>query len=266
MSYSNGYIVGFAAGICVFCSIFVAGSAVALKEKQKENQVVDRQRNVLSVSGLTPDAAALSNAEVQAIFSEKITPKLVDLATGAPVADGTKVPCPTGEVTLDAKTYNQQTAKSDPCLGQDAPPNDAKLLRMPKYGLVYEVVDSGQVKAIILPVEGKGLWSTLYGYVSLESDAETVKGLTFYQHAETPGLGGEVDNPKWKGQWPGKQIHDAQGEVALQVMKGRSKDPKHQVDGLSGATLTSRGVTYLVQFWLGDQGFGPYLKTYRKGA
>ncbi|MEL6342864.1 MAG: Na(+)-translocating NADH-quinone reductase subunit C [Myxococcota bacterium] len=261
----NLYIVGFAAAVCVVCSVFVSGSAVALKDRQVKNAILDRQKNVISVSGLVDDMDSVSNAQIETLFNEKITPKLIDLKTGEVVEAGTTVSCPSGEIALDPKVYDQQKAKGDPCLGEDAEDNPAKILRVPKYGLVYEVVESGTTQAIILPVEGKGLWSTMYGFIALENDAETVKGLTFYQHGETPGLGGEIDNTKWKALWPGKKVYDGD-EVALNVVKGTARDTNYEVDGLSGATLTSRGVTYLVEYWLGEQGFGQYLDTYRKGA
>lgn len=128
----------------------------------------------------------------------------------------------------------------------------------------------GQLQKIILPVHGYGLWSTLYGFLALKGDANTVIGLGFYEHAETPGLGGEVDNPQWKAKWSGKQVFDAQGKIAIRVTKAAAPegDPKaiHDVDALSGATLTSNGVNNLVHFWLGDDGFGPYLQKVRNGG
>ncbi len=123
---------------------------------------------------------------------------------------------------------------------------------------------------LVLPVEGYGLWSTLYGFIALEADLTTIRGITFYQHGETPGLGGEVDNPNWKRKWVGRKAFGPEGEVKIHVVKGLagppSEDP-YEVDGLSGATITSRGVSHLVQFWLGEQGFGPFLeKLEQKGT
>ena len=107
----------------------------------------------------------------------------------------------------------------------------------------------------------KGLWGTLYGYLALKSDLETIQGITFYQHKETPGLGGEVDNPRWKAQWDGVQLYDEDGEPAAMVFKGPApSDNQFAVDGLSGATITSRGVTNLVRFWASEDGYGPFLK------
>jgi len=129
------------------------------------------------------------------------------------------------------------------------------------------VEENGQLKSVILPIRGYGLWSTLHGFIALESDLNTVVGLGFYQHAETPGLGGEVDNPKWKGLWPGKKLYNEAGEPVIHIVKGgvdpSSPNAEHQVDALAGATLTSNGVDRLLQFWLGEQGFGPYLAKLR---
>ena len=113
---------------------------------------------------------------------------------------------------------------------------------------------------IVLPIKGYGLWSTLYGFLALDKDAVTVRGITYYQHGETPGLGGEVDNPTWKAKWPGRKAYDESWAPALRVIKGQAGPPSsspHQVDGLSGATITSRGVNDMINFWLGESGFAP---------
>jgi len=101
----------------------------------------------------------------------------------------------------------------------------------------------------------------------MDKDTTTIRGLTFYAHGETPGLGGEVDNPRWKALWPGRKAFDENWKPDIRVIKGQAGSPEtdpHHVDGLSGATLTSRGVTNLLLFWLGDQGFGPYLQQFRQ--
>lgn len=258
MSHSNAYIVGFAAAVCVVCSIFVAGSAVALKERQEENKVLDRQKNVLAVAGRYEPGSDMAASEVRDVFSSQIKPLVVDLQTGEYVEG------------VDATTFDQRAMRDDPATSREAPAdNAAKVKRVPNQGLVYQVLADGKVEMLILPVEGKGLWSTLYGYVALAPDGTTIKGITFYEHAETPGLGGEVDNPRWKALWVGRKALDDSGKPAIQVIKGQAgppeKDP-HKIDGLSGSTLTSRGVTNLMQFWLGESGWGPYLARVRAGG
>lgn len=253
---SVGYTIGFAAALCLVCGVFVAGSAVALKDRQDANKRLDKQKKVLSVAGLIEEGASPSPAEVEDLFSTRIVAKAVDIDKGV-YSD-----------SIDVASFDQRKAAKDPATSVEAPDNGAKVARVPNHAVVYQVVDGGSVEQIILPIEGKGLWSTLYGFVSLDTDMNTVKGLTFYEHAETPGLGGEVDNPKWKAGWADRKVYGDDGEVALKVIKGKagppSEDP-HAVDGLSGATLTSNGVSYTLEFWFGEDGFGPFIENVKSG-
>lgn len=256
MQYSVRYIVGFAAAICVVCSIFVSSAAVLLKDKQEANAVLDRQQKVLGVAGLVEEGEKLTASQTAERFEQNIKAVVVDLESGK-------------ATDIDAKTFDQQAAKSDPASSTLAPPNEAKVVRLPKHGLVYQVVKGDEVQSLILPIEGKGLWSTLYGYIALDKDVRTIRGITFYKHGETPGLGGEIENPNWIALWPGRKAFDDSWAPKIQVNKGQAgsveEDPYH-VDGLSGATITSRGVTHLVQFWLGKNGFGPYLEGFRSSG
>lgn len=263
---SSVYIVFFCVAVCLVCAVLVSSAAVGLKPLQVKNQILDRQKNVLSVAGLMTAATPLSESEVQDLFSKRIRAVVVDLEKGA-IDD-----------SVDPKTYDQQKALSDAELSKAAPKNPAGVARLPNKALVYYVSktdmdEQGKGFALdqyILPVEGKGLWSTLYGFVALAPDGNEIKGLTFYQHGETPGLGGEVDNPNWKAKWPGRLVYGPEGlaasdfgEPEIQVIKGQAgsvEEAPHKVDGLSGATITSKGVSSLLRFWLGENGFGPFLK------
>ena len=254
MQHNTKYTLLFAAAVCGVCSIFVSGAAVSLKEKQVANALLDKQKKVLGVTGLLKAGETPSAQQVQDIFAKSIRPKIINLKTGEYV-DG------------DVNTFDQLKASKDPSQSKAAPANPAKVARIPDNAMVYQVVEGEQVKMVVLPVEGKGLWSTLYGFLALDNDVNTIKGLTFYQHGETPGLGGEVDNPKWKALWPGRKAFGEDGKPKIEVVKGQAgpvaEDP-YRVDGLSGATITARGVGYLVQFWIGDDGFGPYLKQFKE--
>lgn len=253
---SVGYTIGFAAVLCLVCGVFVAGSAVALKEKQDANKRLDKQKKVLSVAGLIEEGASPTPQEVEQLFSDRIVAKAVDIEKGV-YADG-----------IDAQSFDQRKASKDPSTSVEAPDNGAKVARVPNHAVIYQVVDGSKVEQYILPIEGKGLWSTLYGFVSVETDMNTVKGLTFYEHAETPGLGGEVDNAKWKAGWKGRKIYNDDGVVELKVVKGKAKaanEAPYAVDGLSGATLTSNGVSYTIEFWFGDDGFGPFIENVNSG-
>jgi Na+-transporting NADH:ubiquinone oxidoreductase subunit C len=255
--HSTGYIFGFAAGVCLVCSIVVSGAAVSLKSLQEENKLLDKQKKVLTVAGLMMEGEDLPKEEITKRFEESIEAKVVDLKTGD------------YDFSVDAATFDQRKATKDPTMSVEAPDNAAKVRRVPNKALIYHVVKDGDLSKIILPVEGKGLWSTLYGFVALETDTNTISGLTFYEHAETPGLGGEVDNPNWKGLWKGRKLYTVEGEAytpQIEVIKGTAgsaADDPYKVDGLSGATLTSRGVTELMRFWAGENGFQGYLANFR---
>jgi Na+-transporting NADH:ubiquinone oxidoreductase subunit C len=254
LEHNSRYIVLFAAAVCGVCSIFVAVSAVALKDRQEANKLLDVQTKVLIVAGLVEDGKKLDDETVRQRFAENIIAQVVELASGQD-AEG-----------VDPATFDQQAVARDTETSSVPPANRAKVMRVPDQALVYRVESAGETQSIILPIEGTGLWGTLYGFIALDADSRTINGITFYQHKETPGLGGEVDNPRWKALWKGRKAFDENGNVRITVKKGMAgpaeSDP-YQVDGLSGATITSRGVTNLLAFWLGEEGFGPYLDLYR---
>lgn len=237
--------------LCLVCSVIVSGAAVYLKPLQEKNKLRDKQSNILSAAGLLD-----SGKDIASQF-ERVEKRVVNIETGQYVSE---------DFNVDG--YDQRTAKRDPERSVRIPSSDdiAGLKRRAQYAEVYLVYDeNNELKTLVLPISGYGLWSTLYGFIALENDLNTVAGLTFYDHGETPGLGGEVDNPRWKAQWQGKEVYADDGSVAAQLKKGgvnpsNPVEKDHYVDGLSGATLTSNGVTNLIQFWMGPQGFLPFLE------
>ena len=249
--------VAVAAVLCGVCSVVVSLSAINLRPMQKENKILDVKKNLLLSAGLLKNAKA-SKEEILKIF-ENIETKLVDLKTGQFVTD------------IKPESYDDRAAAKDPKRNIQIPSklDLGKNKVRAKYGKVYFVKKDGQVTSLVLPVYGKGLWSTLYGFLALDKDTRTVKGFGFYEHAETPGLGGEVDNPNWKAQWIGKIVSDKSFKPFVQVKKNvdpNSEEGKRTVDGLSGATITGRGVQDLLNYWLGDHGYGPFLVQFRKGG
>lgn len=247
--------------LCIVCSILVAASVVLLRPIQEKNKTLNLKMNILAAAGLLKEGATAE--EVEKTF-EKVTPRLVDLDSGEYV-DASVV----GKQS--AIEYDQKRASKDPKLSNalSGDVDVASIKRRAKYAKVYTLDNGSSVETIVLPVHGYGLWSTLYGFIALEGDANTVKGLGFYQHGETPGLGGEVDNPRWKSQWPSKKVYnfsEGKDPVIRLVKGGADRSDAYGVDSLSGATLTSTGVTNLLKFWLGEQGFQKYLDRVRKGA
>ncbi|UCE72380.1 MAG: Na(+)-translocating NADH-quinone reductase subunit C [Nitrospiraceae bacterium] len=244
-----------ALGVCIVCSVLVSTAAVSLKGIQEENRRLDRIKNILMAGDLLD-----GNRDLNQIYEETIQPLLVELASGRVLQQKDF------ELGLNIRDFDIQTVAADREHGRVIPAerDAAGIRRMPKYMVVYPVMKSGNVDKIILPVYGKGLWSTLYGFIALGSDLRTVQGFTIYEHGETPGLGGEVDNPRWKNIWKGKKAFDDEGNLRIRVIKGNVDTEKnealYEIDGLSGATWTTIGVDNLVRFWLGDEGYAHFLK------
>ncbi len=248
--------------LSVFFSVIVSTAAVMLKPLQVKNQNLNIKTNILAAADMLP--AAASPEEIEAAF-QQFEVKLVNLKTGKYVEPGFVG-------VEEAMKYDMYKAASNPQLSSDIPAGEdmAGIGRRPDVAKIYVLRENGELKKVVLPIHGYGLWSTLYGFVSLKGDANTIEGLGFYQQAETPGLGGEVDNPRWKSQWEGKVIYGQDmTEPKIKLVKGgvneNTKNREHKVDALSGATLTSRGVENLVNYWLGDRGYAQYLKNLRQG-
>ncbi|ROS00299.1 Na+-transporting NADH:ubiquinone oxidoreductase subunit C [Sinobacterium caligoides] len=244
--------------MCVVFSIIVSSAAVILKPKQEANRVLDRNKNVLGAAGLYKDG--MSADEVNTLFA-RFDVKLLDIATAKYLTDEQMK-----AAGISAATYDQRAAAKDPALSKALPAAQdiALIRRQADYATVYVMRDeSGKVDRVVLPIHGYGLWSTMYGFIAIKGDANTILGLSFYDQGETPGLGGEVENPLWKAKWPGVKLFDSAGKLIIAV-SSREKGPS-VIDGLSGATLTTRGVDHLVKYWMGEYGFGPYLTRLKAG-
>ena len=253
-SIANTFLV--AVVLCAVCGALVSGSAVALRPMQEANKLLDRQRNVLLAAGLaTKDT---TDEEIGQTFKDRVVRVVIDLRSGEVLAD---VNPDELEPLKDAKSSDDELRLA---LGSDDP---AKLKGRENRTVVYQIVAEGdptKVEQYVFPIRGYGLWSTLFGFLALKSDLNTVAGITYYQHGETPGLGGEVDNPSWKAQWEGKTLYNEQGEVELRVVKGgAAPGDEHGVDALSGASITSAGVEHMVDFWFGERGFKAYIAKVR---
>ena len=245
---STGKILTVAFLLCVVCSILVSAAAVLLSERQERNKAEEKRKNILQAASIYDSKVPLDEQ------FENIEPRIVDLATGEFVTE------------MDPTGFDSRAALREPDFRHEIPGGQdlAGIKARSRYKDVYLVMDGNDLRQIILPVRGKGLWSTMYGFIALGADMNTIKGFAFYEHGETPGLGGEIDNPSWKKLWPGKQVYDAAGNVRIEVVKGHvgpdAPNAKFQVDGLSGATLTARGVSNLLRYWMGEDGYRPLLE------
>ena len=256
---NNAKTVSVALTLCLVCSVLVSAVAVGLKPAQVENARLDRNKNILVSAGMN-DAESDTAQDVAERFKD-FDVEVVDLNTGAYLDDTQLVDAG----IPDRNEYDASQATKNQALSNDLGANDpAGIGRVPKYAKVYvKNDDAGQPEMVVLPIQGYGLWGTIYGFLTLESDMNTIKGISFYEYKETPGLGARIEEPEWRAKWSGIHSYDESGEVATGVTK--AGNPKENwVDGISGATLTGRGVSNMIQFWLGDLGYKPYLDTLRE--
>ena len=239
--HSNFQTFRFAIIITLVCSLLLAAAATLLKPRQIENVKLDIKKNILKSAGITDPDAELTREDIQTLYSKNIDESVID----------------DKGVQVEGKTPSDIDPKANSGLMA-----------------LYKWKDREGVKAYIIPISGKGLWSTLYGYLAIEPDGETVKGLSFYQHGETPGLGAEVEKKWFTDNFIGKKIVNPQGElISVTIVRGKVKDkvPEsefyHNVDGISGATITGRGINKFLKENL--KMYDPYLKIVRetwKGA
>lgn len=241
-------VIRVATGVCLVCAVIVSTAAVTLRPFQEDNRAAFRQLNVLQAAGLFQPGMDV------ALAFENIERRIVEFDTGEYVDP------PTG--------FDPVRAARDPAQSNALTGDPAGIGRRTHYGEVFLVKGSdGQLERIILPIHGYGLWSTMYAFLALEADLNTISGVSFFEHGETPGLGGEIENPRWQANWVGTEVKDAEGRLAFRVDRGPTPpdapDAQHRIDGLSGATITSRGVENMVRFWLGEDGYGVYLARLR---
>lgn len=243
-------VISVALLISFICSLIVSFVALNLKDLQTKNKANEKIINILKTAGIYN-----KNISMDILFKE-IKAYVVDLKTG--------------EITENfPSTINERkfAKQADTSINLS---NDINIIKVPsvsRYKVVYLHKVDNKIQSLIIPINGYGIWSTLYGFVSVDYNNgkfDKFKNINFYEHAETPGLGGEVDNPKWKQKWNGKTIFNSDNEYVFRVIKGTSK-LSHQVDGLSGATFTTRGVNNMIKFWFNENGFGPFLAKVKNG-
>lgn len=244
--FSNGYILGFAAGLCVVCSLALAGTHAALKPIQDVNRVRDYQKDVLSALGLPEDGHTPAGEEIDRLWAERVGQIVIDPKSGNPAEGKTK----------DDVDAAWEAVKNTP--------------NAPELLAVYTRKDGEQVGTYAIEVRGRGLWGPISGFLALEKDASTVSGTVFFAPAETPGLGLEITAEPFKAQWKGKKIAADGKPKPIRVVKGKAADEckgddlAHCVDGVSGATLTCRGVNNMVA--AGVTMYDPFLRSIRGGT
>lgn len=242
--------LAFAFLLALTASIVVSVGAVTLRPYQKANLERERQARMAEIIAALPQMSGLLNE----VSVDALEVRLVNLETGE------------FEAGIDAATYDQRQAAKDPERSTELSPeiDIAGLKRRADFAPVFLLRRGDDLQLVILPVRGTGYQSMLYAYLALQADGNTIAGLTFYEQGDTPGFGARIEEPAWQALWPGKMIADADGTILISVVRGGATGP-YEVDGISGATHTSNGVSNMLRFWLGNAGFGPFLARLRAG-
>ena len=242
--------------VAFVCSVLVSVSTVGLRPIQERNALIERSRNIVALSGLVDARAALSGEEVLAAV-QQMDRRVLNIDTGE------------FDDSIDPDEFQPRSAALDAELGVAIPPEQdlAQLGRRSRFEIVYIAYTGDEVKRVILPIVGQGMWSTLYGYIALENDYSTIAAATFYEQAETAGIGDRIADPSWLSIWEGRALFGSDGSYRFRIASGPvepgSAAAAHEVDGISGATVTANAVSRLVAYWFGPHGYGPFLENLR---
>lgn len=242
--------------VALVCSVLVSAATVGLRPIQERNALIERSRNIVALSGLVDTGQRLSGEEVLAAL-QQMDARVLNIDTGE------------FDDSIDPEEFEPRSAVLDDELGIAIPPDEdlARLGRRSRFEIVYLAYDGDEIQRVILPIVGQGMWSTLYGYIALESDYSTIAAATFYEQAETAGIGDRIADPDWLAIWQGRGLFGADGSYRFRIASGpvdpESAAAAHEVDGISGATVTGTAVSRLVEYWFGPHGYAPFLEKLR---
>jgi len=241
--------------VALVCSIMVSTTHVLLEPVQQAYEQLDRNRHIVLAAGLAEPGDNLSDRAIVAGFTE-LQPVVVDLQAARSSDD------------MDSATFDQRAAAQDPELSVEIPREKdlAGLGRRSRFAPAYFYIRADRIERIVLPIHGKGMWSMIYGYLALGPDLNTITAVTFHEQGETPGVGDRFLDPAWRAQWNGKALYDESGTFRFGITAAQLDDvrERHEVDAITGATVTSDSLENLVRYWVGDHGFGPYLEYLRE--
>lgn len=242
----------------VVCSSFVSAAVVILRPIQMNNKMIEKSRNVVKLTGLVEEGLTPSEEEMLEMY-RGMDVRILDIDQAIYNED------------LDPLTFDPRRAVNNPELGINIPLDQdrAKLGRRSRFAPIYIVVDEGDdLQRLILPVHGTGMWSTIYGYIALESDLNTIAAVTFYEQNETPGLGDQILRPDWQAKWEGRRIYNEVGDLRFAVNHGKVEPGSsiwlYEVDALTGATVTADAVTGIIHYWFGPHGYRDFLDDLRE--
>lgn len=232
MQQSNTYVIVYSAVLTVILGLLLSGSAQILGPRQQEAIALDKKKQILGAVISAEEIGAMTPDQLNEFYNSHISSTVVDINGEEVTEDGV-----TAEKVEIAKDYKKPADQRD----------------YPVF-IYHAEGKPDEVESYILPLYGAGLWDAIWGYIALETDMNTVGGITLAHAGETPGLGARITEGEVQARYVGKKIFDESGDlVAVQMMKGEGKDysaDPHKVDGMSGATITGNGVNNMLKAYL----------------
>lgn len=236
--------------VALACGLSVSVAAVTLRPRIEANVTAARSAQMDAMLAGLPGIGEI----LEEVGADAVETMIVDLEVGR-IAEG-----------IDAAGFDQAAAAADPATSTQLPRAQdlAGIGRRENLAQVYLVRRDGALALVVLPVRGNGYQSTIRAYLALEGDLNTVAAFTVYEQGETPGLGSRIAEPAWQAGWAGKQVANGD-DIVIEVVTGQAGGP-HEVDGITGASVTGYAVTDMIHFWLGPLGYGPFLENLRAGV
>ena len=233
--------------VSAICAALVSGATVLLRPIQTANRAAEEQARIESLVRGIPGIAPILEAA-----GGTLSTVVIDLESGRAASDVT--PAVLDDVLSDPSNWTALEAGADL----------AGLGQRPDFVQVYLLRNEDKVSLLLLPLSGQGYGGRIDAILALRGDMNTIAGIAITQHSETPGLGARIEERSWQASFPGTEIRDDSGEIRFRVARGPASGV-HEVDGITGATRTGRSVTQMVRFWLGPNGYGPFLEAVRRG-
>jgi len=242
--------IGMTALVSTVAAIVVSTSVIFLQPVQQSNQ---RKSEQALLSNIVSTLPGLENVLIESGV-DSLSTRWVQLDTGEISASPPE------------PDYDADTASTDPLWSIEIPKADdiAGIARRSLVLPVHLLEKQNRLELVVLPVYGTGYQSTIRAWLALSGDVQTVVSLSIVDQAETPGLGARIVEPDWLAQWAERSLYNTDGELVLRVSAGPAVS-ENEIDGISGATRTGNGINNLMQYWLGDQGFGPFLQNIEQG-
>lgn len=230
MQQSNTYVLLFAVGLTVVIGGLLSITSVTLKPLQDKRVELDTKKSILSA---VTDVSNIEDPnEILKLYSERIKSYVVDYEGNV--------------VEYDAKGDSLVAEKVNVS-------KNSKLAKEDRLYPVFQAMDGDSPDAYIFPMHGQGLWDWIAGFIALDKDLNTIRGMSFSHKQETPGLGARIADVEIQKRYEGKKIYDVSGDlVSVEMIKGEKGDPldDHHIDGMSGATMTAKGVNAMMLKYL----------------